>query len=130
MDLREKSKGPDSIGLGLIKPAAMNCLITFISVKLRPIKQSFKRYFMAALTYPILSNLSAGISELKKNPMAVIAQAEGAPIAILNRNQPVFYAVPADIYEALLDRLDDLDLIEIVKKRQGQAEIEVSLNDL
>lgn len=85
---------------------------------------------MAMLTYPILADVSAGISELKKNPMAVIAQAGGSPVAILNRNQPVFYAVPADVYEALLDRLDDMALVEIVKKRQHQAEIEVSLDDL
>ena len=85
---------------------------------------------MAMLTYPILADVSAGISELKKNPMAVIAQAGGSPVAILNRNQPVFYAVPADVYEALLDRLDDMALVEIVKKRQYQAEIEVSLDDL
>jgi len=85
---------------------------------------------MATLTHPILSELSAGISELKKNPMAVINQAEGSPVAILNRNQPVFYAVPADVYEALLDRLDDMALVEIVKQRQNQPEIEVDINDL
>ena len=85
---------------------------------------------MAIVTHPILSDLSAGISELKKNPMAVLSQAQGAPVAILNRNQPVFYAVPAEVYEQLLDRLDDMALIEIVKQRQNQPEIEVALNEL
>jgi antitoxin StbD len=85
---------------------------------------------MITLTHPILADLSAGISELKKNPMAVIAQAEGAPVAILNRNQPVFYAVPADVYEAMLEKLDDMALIDLVKKRQNQPEIEVSLDEL
>ncbi len=47
-------------------------------------------------TYPILADISAGISELKKNPMSVIEQDEGLPIAILNRNKPVFYAIPAE----------------------------------
>ncbi len=46
--------------------------------------------------YPVLADISAGISELKKNPMSVIEQGDGLPIAILNRNQPVFYAVPAE----------------------------------
>ena len=46
-----------------------------------------------ATTHPILADVSAGISELKKNPMSVMAQGEGAPVAILNRNEPVFYAV-------------------------------------
>ncbi|MGC9387237.1 MAG: type II toxin-antitoxin system Phd/YefM family antitoxin [Hydrogenovibrio sp.] len=85
---------------------------------------------MTTLTHPILADLSAGISELKKNPMAVLSQAEGAPVAILNRNQPVFYAVPADVYEAILERLDDMALMEIVKQRQKQAEIEVTLDEL
>lgn len=83
-----------------------------------------------AKTHPILSDVSAGISELKKNPMAVMEQGEGAPVAILNRNQPVFYAVPAKAYEELMDKLEDLELAEIVRRREHQAEVEVSLDDL
>jgi antitoxin StbD len=85
---------------------------------------------MATLTHPILADLSAGISELKKNPMAVIAQAEGAPVAILNRNQPVFYAVPAEMYEAMLEQIDDIALAELIKQRQNDPEIEVNLDEL
>ena len=48
-----------------------------------------------ATTHPILADVSAGISELKKNPMAVVRQGDGAPVAILNRNEPVFYTIPA-----------------------------------
>lgn len=81
-------------------------------------------------THPVLADVSAGISELKKNPMAVIAQGEGAPVAILNRNKPVFYAVPAAAYEALIDKLEDVELAAIVKARLDQPEIEVSLDEL
>lgn len=81
-------------------------------------------------THLILADISAGISELKKNPMAVIAQGEGAPVAILNRNKPVFYAVPAAAYEALIDKLEDVELAAIVKARMDQPEIEVSLDEL
>jgi antitoxin StbD len=88
------------------------------------------KVMMMAKTHSILSDVSAGISELKKNPMAVMEQGEGAPVAILNRNQPVFYAVPAKFYEELMDKLEDLELAEIVRKREHQAEIEVSLDDL
>jgi antitoxin StbD len=83
-----------------------------------------------AITHPILADVSAGISELKKNPMAVVEQGEGAPVAILNRNQPVFYAVPAESYEALMERLEDLELAAIVRARQDQKEIEVDFDDL
>jgi len=81
-------------------------------------------------THTILASVCAGISELKKNPMSVIAQGDGAPVAILNRNQPVFYAVPAEAYEALMEKLEDLELVEIVRSRLDEPEIEVALNDL
>ncbi|MFP7756221.1 type II toxin-antitoxin system Phd/YefM family antitoxin [Thermodesulfobacteriota bacterium B35] len=82
-----------------------------------------------ARTYVILADVTAGISELKKNPMAVVEQGDGAPVAILNRNQPVFYAVPAAAYEQLMDRLEDIELAKIVKSRQDMPEIEVSLDE-
>ena len=62
--------------------------------------------------------------------MAVINQAEGFPVAVLNRNRPVFYCVPADAYEALMDKLEDMELAEIVRKRESSADIEVSLDEL
>ncbi|VAW42557.1 RelB/StbD replicon stabilization protein (antitoxin to RelE/StbE) [hydrothermal vent metagenome] len=81
-------------------------------------------------THKILADISAGISELKKNPMAVVKQGHGAPVAILNRNLPVFYAVPAQAYELLMDKLEDIELAAIVKARQDMPEIEVSFDEL
>ncbi|AVL70528.1 MULTISPECIES: type II toxin-antitoxin system Phd/YefM family antitoxin [Oligella] len=78
----------------------------------------------------IYANNSTSISELKKNPMAVMKQAEGFPVVVLNRNQPVFYCVPADAYEALMDKLEDMELADIVRQRQNSPEVEVSLDDL
>jgi prevent-host-death family protein len=48
------------------------------------------------------ARLSASISELKKNPSALIAGANGEAIAILNHNRPTAYLVPAATYEALI----------------------------
>jgi len=96
----------------------------------RPIYRPIKEVYTVSTTYPVLADISAGISELKKNPMAVIEQGEGAPVAILNRNQPVFYAVPAAAYEALIDKLEDVELAAIVRARLDQPEIEVSLDEL
>ena len=81
-------------------------------------------------THPILADVSAGISELKKNPMSVVEQGEGMPVAILNRNEPVFYAVPAKAYEELIDKLEDIELAKLVKERLGQPTIKVNVNDL
>ena len=79
---------------------------------------------------PILADNSTSISELKKNPMAVVEQGDGFPVAVLNRNQPAFYCVPAEAYEAMMDKLEDVELALIVKERLNQPEIEVSIDDL
>jgi len=82
------------------------------------------------MTHVLLAETTASVSELKRNPMGTVAAGEGFPVAILNRNEPAFYCVPAKAYEALLNRLEDLELNAIADARQGQAEIEVSLDDL
>ena len=79
---------------------------------------------------PILADAGVSISDLKKNPSAVIEAALGEPVAILNRNKPAAYLVPAEAWEAIMDRLDDMELAEIVKARAGQEEIEVSIDEL
>lgn len=78
----------------------------------------------------ILADATTSISELKKNPMAVVESAEGFPLAVLNRNKPAFYCVPAAAYEALMDRLEDLELGEIVRQRQGEEVVKVSIDEL
>ena len=80
----------------------------------------------------ILTDFSASISELKKNPTALLNQSDGSAIAILNHNKPAAYLVPADTYEWLMDIVDDYELGKIVESRRGElAEaVEVNLDDL
>lgn len=78
----------------------------------------------------ILAETTASVSELKKNPMGTVAAGDGFPVAILNRNEPAFYCVPAKAYEALMDRLEDIELNAIADARSGQAEIKVELSEL
>ena len=59
------------------------------------------------MTHVVLSQVVASISELKKNPMGTVAAGGGSSVAILNRNEPAFYCVPAKEYEAMMDRLED-----------------------
>ena len=82
------------------------------------------------MTHIILSDVTTSISELKKNPMAVVEQGEGFPVAVLNRNQPAFYCVPAEAYELLMDKLEDIELAAIVTERSNQKEIEVDIDEL
>ncbi|KAF0856399.1 type II toxin-antitoxin system Phd/YefM family antitoxin [Pantoea dispersa] len=76
----------------------------------------------------ILSDMSASVSELKKNPMATVNAGEGLPVAILNRNQPAFYCVPAQLYEQMLEALDDQELVKMVTERHQQPLIDVDLD--
>ena len=82
------------------------------------------------MVHTVLADVTTSISELKKNPMAVVEQGEGFPVAVLNRNQPAFYCVPAEAYEALMDKLEDVELAVIVEARKNQEEIEVNINEL
>ncbi|EPN2807034.1 type II toxin-antitoxin system Phd/YefM family antitoxin [Serratia marcescens] len=76
----------------------------------------------------ILSDTSASISELKKNPMETVGAGDGFPVAILNRNQPAFYCVPAALYEQMLDALDDQELVRLVNERRSEALIDIDLD--
>ncbi|MBI5075007.1 MAG: type II toxin-antitoxin system Phd/YefM family antitoxin [Nitrospirae bacterium] len=80
----------------------------------------------------VLAKCSASISELKRNPTALIEKSEGEPIAILNHNSPTAYLIPAETYELLMERLEDYQLGLIVQERQSEKirAIAVSLDEL
>lgn len=82
------------------------------------------------MTSRILTEAAASISELKANPMKVALSADGEPIAVLNRNEPAFYCIPAETYELLIDRLEDLELIALVESRKDEEVIKVDINEL
>lgn len=82
------------------------------------------------MTYQVLTETAASISEFKANPMKVVARGNGLPIAVLNRNEPVFYCVPAVAYEAIMEMIDDLELLNLVKNRLSDKSTKVALDDL
>jgi antitoxin StbD len=84
------------------------------------------------MAHLVLAETTASVSELKRDPMGTVAAGEGAPVAILNRNAPAFYCIPAKAYEALLDRLEDLELNAVADVRVGDGKqpVMVSLDEL
>ena len=78
----------------------------------------------------ILSDASVSISELKRNPTAVINAADGEPVAVLVHNKPSAYLVPAATYRRLLERIEDLELAELVRTRAKERRIKVTLDEL
>ena len=78
----------------------------------------------------IESNIAISVSDLKKNPSAVFDQSGGQAVAVLNHNRVMGYMVPAAVYEAMIERLDDADLARIAKDRLDQPSYPVSPDDL
>jgi antitoxin StbD len=76
------------------------------------------------------AEIAVSVSDLKKNPTAIVEDAFGAPVAILNHNRIMAYMVPASTYEAMIDALDDQALAEIAKARATEKGVPVSLDDL
>jgi antitoxin StbD len=74
--------------------------------------------------------VAVSVSDLKKSPTAIMNEANGEAVAVLNHNRIMAYMVPADVYEAMLDRLDDLYLAEIIKSRSREKGVPVDINDL
>ncbi len=82
------------------------------------------------MAHQIFAETAASISELKRDPMGTVAAGDGLPVAILNRNEPAFYCVPASAFAALMERLEDLELNALADARAGQARIKVKLDEL
>ncbi|MCI1729211.1 MAG: type II toxin-antitoxin system prevent-host-death family antitoxin [Chiayiivirga sp.] len=78
----------------------------------------------------ILSDASVSISELKRNPAAVISQAGDEAVAVLTHNKPSAYLVPAATYRRLLERLEDLELADLVRARAKERRVKVALDEL
>lgn len=78
----------------------------------------------------ILADASVSITELKRNPSAVIEAAEDEAVAVLVHNKPSAYLVPAATYRRLLERLEDMELAELVRVRAKEGKTKVKLDDL
>lgn len=83
-----------------------------------------------ATTFAVLADVAASITDLKRDPMGTLRGGCGETVVILNRNEPAFYAVPPDLYAAMLEMIDDLSLAETVRARRGEPTIEVDINEL
>ena len=78
----------------------------------------------------ILTRYVASITDLKKSPVETVQQAHGEALAILNRNKPAFYCVPSDLYEQMLDLLEDQYLNMIADERESKPSVRISTDEL
>lgn len=92
--------------------------------KPRPVKTS--------IIEEVLATATVGISDLKKNPSAVVAEAQRRQVAIMNRNRPVAYLISPEVWDHVVDVFDDMKLARDVEQalaNPGEM-IEVSIDDL
>ncbi len=54
----------------------------------------------------IMTEASVPITKFKRNPSAIMAESKGQPVAVLNHNEVEFYAMPAALFEQLMDQLE------------------------
>ncbi|HGJ5854753.1 type II toxin-antitoxin system Phd/YefM family antitoxin [Arsenophonus nasoniae] len=83
------------------------------------------------MTYEILTSTVASITDLKRNPMGTVAEAQGNAVAILNRNEPAFYCVPPDLYAYFQELAEDTELNRIADERMKNPEfVSVNIDEL
>lgn len=73
---------------------------------------------------------SVSVTELKRNYAAIVDEAEGEAVAVLNHNKPEAYLLPAAYYEHLLQRLEDLEDARLVRERGNGPFVKVDFDDL
>jgi len=80
----------------------------------------------------IYADYSISMSEFKKNPAQVLRSAREKPVAVLNHNRPAFYMVTPKLFEALVEKLIDLDLAELARQRLARKDtaIEVDIDQI
>jgi len=80
----------------------------------------------------ILTDITVSMSEFKKNPAAVLRDANSRPVAVLNHNKAAFYMIEPSLFQAMVEELADQDLYRTVLARvaeKAQA-IEVDVDEI
>jgi antitoxin StbD len=67
----------------------------------------------------ILADLAVSMSEFKKNPAAVLREANNRPVAVLNHNKAAFYMIEPELFEAMMEEIADQDLYQKVLARMA-----------
>jgi antitoxin StbD len=70
----------------------------------------------------LLTNLTISMSDFKKNPAKVLRDAGDEPVAVLNHNKAAFYLLEPKLFEALIDEVEDAQLMPLLRQRIANAE--------
>jgi antitoxin StbD len=76
----------------------------------------------------IYSDVTISMSEFKRNPAAVLRDAKGKPVAVLNHDKAAFYIVEPALFETLLKELSDQDWHRTVLSRMGERSCAIEVD--
>lgn len=69
----------------------------------------------------LLTDLTVSMSDFKKNPAKVLREAKAQPVAVLSHNKAAFYMVDPMLFEALINEVEDAQLLPMLKARIASA---------
>ena len=80
----------------------------------------------------ILADIAVSMSEFKRNPAAVLRDANQRPVAVLNHNRAAFYMIEPCLFEAMMEELADQELYRKAASRLADKAraVEVDIDDL
>lgn len=68
------------------------------------------------------ANLSVSMTAFKKNPATVARLASAEPVAVLGHNKPFFYMLSPQLFEAMLEEIEDHHWSDLVRKRLAKKD--------
>ena len=83
-----------------------------------------------AKTCRILADTAVSLADFRKAPIGILHECGGETVVILDHNAPVFYAVPTERYEAMLEMIDDTRLAETIRTRQDTPTVHADIDVL
>lgn len=78
----------------------------------------------------IYAEKTVSVTELKRNFSSILTQAQDDPVAVLNHNHPEAYLLSAAHYERLLERLEDIEDMRLMRERATGPFVDVNIHEL
>ena len=76
------------------------------------------------------AELAVSMSDLKRNPSAVVTAARDQAVAILNHNKVVGYLVSPEVWQYAQELHDDVKTVERLQKLKPGKPVRVTIDDL
>lgn len=76
------------------------------------------------------ADVAVSVTDLKKNPAAVMKAAEQQAVAILNHNRVVAYVVSPAVWEYAQELHDDARIVEDLEAMEHEEPVRVNIDDV